>query len=133
MIAPSLRLSLRATLALVLVAHGCGDDAGPTAPEPEPIPQPTGGFGGSSFGDGRDASSPWAGREVGSSPTPVPADASTIDTPPPDPAQFNCPEVPTAWVYDFVDPHTGNQGTARELLTAAGFDVQSLPLDRDPT
>jgi hypothetical protein len=49
-----------------------------------------------------------------------------------DPSTFNCPEVPTAYVFDHADPFTGVQGAA-ELLARAGFTVQPLPLDQDPS
>jgi hypothetical protein len=55
------------------------------------------------------------------------ADAERVD-----PAIFNCPEVPTAYVFDHPDPWTGVMG-ASDLLTQAGFMVQPLPLDQDPT
>ena len=49
-----------------------------------------------------------------------------------DPSSFGCPEVPTAYVFDFADPFTGVEGAA-DLLQAAGFTVAPLPLDQDPT
>jgi 3',5'-cyclic AMP phosphodiesterase CpdA len=96
---------------------------------------PTGGFGGSSFGNGMDAGSPWAGREAGSDPFPgATADASSVSSDAlPDPSSFSCPEVPTAYVFEFLDPHTGSPGEGAQLLAQAGFNVQPLPLDRDPT
>jgi hypothetical protein len=48
-----------------------------------------------------------------------------------DAASFNCPEIPTAYVFDHVDPWTGVQGAAG-LLAQAGFTVETLPLDQDP-
>jgi 3',5'-cyclic AMP phosphodiesterase CpdA len=128
-------LSRRVGLVLLGIASAlgapCGDDDGLTGGESPP--PATGGLGGSGFGGARDGSgSPWAGREVGPEPMPG-GDAAAGTDAAPDPSQFNCPEVPTAWVFDFVDPHTGTQGQARELLAAAGFDVQTLPLDRNPT
>jgi hypothetical protein len=48
-----------------------------------------------------------------------------------DPAVFDCPEVPTAYLFDGPDGFTGVQGAAG-LLTQAGFTVQPLPLDADP-
>jgi len=44
-----------------------------------------------------------------------------------------CAEVPTAYVFDHLDPWTRMQGAAPDLLRAAGFDVHALPLDRSPT
>jgi hypothetical protein len=49
-----------------------------------------------------------------------------------DPSSFNCPEVPTAYVFDHLDPFTGVEGAA-DLLAAAGFQVQPLALDQNPT
>jgi hypothetical protein len=45
---------------------------------------------------------------------------------------FNCPAVPTAYFFDFADPFTGMLGT-QKALSAAGFNVQPLPLDQSPT
>ncbi len=45
---------------------------------------------------------------------------------------FNCPAVPTAYVFDYADPFTGLLGT-QKALTEAGFDVRPLPLDQSPT
>jgi hypothetical protein len=70
-------------------------------------------------------------------------DADTTTRPPPaggdagsgseraDPASFNCPDVPTAYVFDSPDGFTGVQGAAA-LLGQAGFNVQPLPLEQDP-
>jgi Calcineurin-like phosphoesterase len=49
-----------------------------------------------------------------------------------DPSIFNCPEVPTAYVFDHADPFTGVEGAA-ELLARAGFQVQPLPMTDTPT
>ncbi len=116
---------------ITLLAGSCGDDDGLPGPEP-PRPMPTGGFGGTV--GGHDGNSPWAGRDGGPGP-PAASDASAaaVDVPPPDPSSFNCPEVPTAWVLEYMDPHTNSPGEAAALLAQAGFDVQPLPLDRDPT
>jgi hypothetical protein len=92
-----------------------------------------GGAGGSGFGDaGLDGDSPWAHRDAS-----MPFDASNpIDGSgeggTPDAAQFNCPETPTAYLLEHADSFTGVTGDASVLLAAAGFDVQPLPLDRDP-
>ncbi len=40
--------------------------------------------------------------------------------------------MPTAYVLEYADPYTGVVGDATALLTAAGFNVQPLPLDQDP-
>jgi hypothetical protein len=45
---------------------------------------------------------------------------------------FNCPAVPTAYFFDYADPFTGMLGT-QKALSAAGFNVQPLPLDQSPT
>jgi 3',5'-cyclic AMP phosphodiesterase CpdA len=50
----------------------------------------------------------------------------------PDSAAFNCPLVPTVYLMQYADPYTGVAGDASQLLAAAGFDVEPLPLDRDP-
>lgn len=47
------------------------------------------------------------------------------------PPNLVCADAPTAYLFDHVDPWTGVQGAA-ELLRAAGFDVQPLPLETDP-
>ncbi len=130
--APSLPfpVSCRIGLLLLLAASAtCGDDDG--LPGPDPFP-PTGGVGGSGYPGTGDGQSPWAGRDGGPAPGVGDAAPGTGDAPLPDPAQFNCPEVPTAWVFDFLDPHTGELGNASELLVQAGFEVKPLPLDRDP-
>jgi hypothetical protein len=49
-----------------------------------------------------------------------------------DPATFDCPEVPTAYLFDRPDPFTGVMG-ASALLAQAGFEVKALPLDQDPS
>lgn len=49
------------------------------------------------------------------------------------PIPHNCPEVPTAYVFDHLNPWTQGQGGTSELLKTAGFDVQQLPLDRSPS
>jgi 3',5'-cyclic AMP phosphodiesterase CpdA len=77
-----------------------------------------------------DANSPWAGRDVA---PPYAADGAAVEeTEPVDGASFNCPEQPTAYVFERSDPYTGTVGDATALLTAAGFAVQPLPLDVDP-
>jgi len=45
---------------------------------------------------------------------------------------FNCPAVPNAYFFDYADPFTGMLGT-QKALSAAGFNVQPLPLDQSPT
>src|SRR5262245_48088211 len=92
-----------------------------------------GGAGGASgFPDaGFDSVSPWADRDGMPFETGGGMDASG-DGGKPDPSQFNCPEVPTAYVLEYADPFSGVIGEAASLLAAAGFDVQPLPLDRDP-
>ena len=112
----------------LLLAAGCHDDSG----SPDGVtfpPGPAGGGGGFGTG-GTSGMSPWAGRDGGSLDFAARADAT--DTPDVDPASFNCPEVPTAYLLSFADPYTMNEGSAAELLAQAGFDVQPLPLDRDP-
>ena len=116
---------------VLMAALGCADDAGPRPGDPA-WQGPTGGFGGSTFGPGSDGNSPWAGREAGADRSDAAADAGAADATPPDPSQFNCPEIPTAYLFEFADPHTGSPGAASELLAQAGFQVQPLPLDRDP-
>lgn len=76
--------------------------------------------------------SPWADRDVGEfgdagGGVTDGASDSTVDA-----AQFNCPDVPTAYVLEYADPHTMTLGNATQLLTAAGFKVEPLPIDRDP-
>jgi hypothetical protein len=116
-----------------MLSAGCGDDDGTPGPAPPPV-MPTGGFdGGSSFGSGADGNSPWAGREAGAPPLPADAASAALDSLPPDPSSFRCPEAPTAHVFEFLDPHTASAGEAAQLLAEAGFVVQPLPLDRDPT
>src|SRR5262249_36969178 len=86
----------------------------------------------SGYGNGAaDGQSPWANREGGPGFDTGPAvedDGGAT----PDPSMFNCPDVPTAYVLEYTDPYTGVEGEAPALLAAAGFDVQPLPLDRDP-
>jgi 3',5'-cyclic AMP phosphodiesterase CpdA len=124
----------RACQTLVLAANfaalSCGDDAGTPPPgEPPSIPpQPTGGFGGQSFGRAGDGNAPWAGREAGSDPWSPGPDAAAADS-----APASCPETPTAYLFEFQDPYTGSPGMAGELLAQAGFEVKPLPFDRDPT
>jgi hypothetical protein len=107
---------------------GCSDDV-PAANGP-------GGLGGSGFQTGDASMSPWAGRDA-NDPNGPPGDGlggttGADDGGLPDPAQFNCPDVPTAYVMEYADPYTGVVGDATALLTAAGFNVLPLPLDRDP-
>jgi hypothetical protein len=115
----------RVGLVLFLAASSCGDDDGLPGGEPPGV------LDGSSFGTPTDGNSPWAGREAGG-PFSVPDASTAPDAPPPDPSQFDCPAVPTAYLFDFVDPHTGTQGEASALLAQAGFEVQPLPPDRNP-
>ena len=49
-----------------------------------------------------------------------------------DPAIYNCPEIPTAYVFDLRDEFTLAESQAAQLLSAAGFEVKPLPLDADP-
>jgi len=92
-----------------------------------------GGHGEAGFGQGGfSGNSPWAGRDAtfagdAASGGDAPGDAAAVDA-----AIFNCPEVPTAYVFERSDPYTTVVGDATQLLTAAGFTVQPLPLDRDP-
>ena len=125
------RRSGAVALGLLLAAAGCQDDLGSPAGVTNPLPGPAGGGGGFATG-GTSGTSPWAGRDGASLDAPLRADASG-DTPDVDPASFNCPEVPTAYLMSFADPYTMNEGSAAQLLAQAGFDVQPLPLDRNPT
>jgi hypothetical protein len=111
------------SLALLLIAPGCGGDAG-EAPSTESSPpiQTASGYGGPTFGQPTDGNSPWAGGEGES-------DAAG----PPDSAPPACSEIPTAYVFEYQDPYTGSSGMAGQLLVEAGFQVEPLPLDRDPT
>jgi hypothetical protein len=79
------------------------------------------------------------GAEVDSSPgdeteagTSNPGTGGMTEPGGPGPPVFDCPEVPTAYLFDKPDPFTGVQGAAG-LLAAAGFDVQPLPLEMDPS
>ena len=87
------------------------------------------GFGGAGGSSGQ---SPWAGMDAGPVP-PSRTDAGASGLPDVDPATFNCPEVPTAYLLAHADPYTGSEGSAAQLLTQAGFVVQPLPLDRNPS
>jgi hypothetical protein len=118
-------LALLAALAAAAPA-ACGDDKG--------IRQMPG-MDGSGFGDGGSGGqSPWANRDgaLDDGQAGGTGGGITADAAPTDPAVFNCPEVPTAYVLDYLDPFTGVAGDAAQLLTTAGFAVASLPLDRDP-
>jgi len=92
------------------------------------------GRGDAGFGQGGfSGNSPWAGRDASfgfdaASGGDVAGDAAAVDA-----AVFNCPDVPTAYVFERSDPYTTVVGDATPLLTAAGFIVQPLPLDRDPS
>ena len=115
------------TLLLVsigLAGPGCADDAGEASGGVPPFPS----------GGGRtDGGSPLGGRDATLHDATRARDAAGIgDMTPPDPSTFNCPEMPTAWVFDFVDPHTQQASVGPQLLAGAGFAVQPLPLDRDP-
>jgi 3',5'-cyclic AMP phosphodiesterase CpdA len=118
-------------LGLLLVAAGCQDDAGDPAGVTNP-PGPGGGEGGFGGSMGGTGVSPWAGRDGASLDFPARADGGQDDSPDADPASFNCPEAPTAYLLSFADPFTMNEGSATELLAQAGFNVQPLPLDRNP-
>ncbi len=107
---------------------GCDDMPPTTTGEP--------GLGGSGFSSDDAGNSPWAMRDSASALDSVTSgsggsgggdDAGRADA-----AIYNCPEVPTAYVMEYADPYTGVIGDARQQLAAAGFDVQTLPLDRDP-
>ena len=113
-----------AAACLVAALAGCGED-GPTSID---------GQGGSGYQPGDSGTSPWANRDAAGvlDSDPGGGQGGTGDGGRPDPAQFNCPEIPTAYVMEYADPYTGVVGDARQLLAAAGFDVQTLPLDRDP-
>jgi 3',5'-cyclic AMP phosphodiesterase CpdA len=129
-----LSLPLRALvplgLSLILAAAGCQDDAGDPAGATVPPPGGSGGgFGGTG---GTSGMSPWAGRDAATFDFATRTDGGQDDTPDADPASFNCPEVPTAYLLAFADPFTMNEGSAADLLARAGFDVQPLPLDRNP-
>jgi 3',5'-cyclic AMP phosphodiesterase CpdA len=126
--APSPRLSLALLAAAATALAACSDDSGD--------PPPPGGASGfdSNYG-GVGGNSPFAGREGGSPPERPGADGAVSDHPASvdvDPSIFGCPEVPTAYVLEFQDPHTNSPGEGAALLAQAGFDVQPLPLDRDP-
>lgn len=122
------RLALPALLTAASLSPACDADSATS-------PLGGGGAGGLPFG----GNSPWAMRDAawpydaegggdGSSSGAGPAS----DAGKPDPSIFNCPEVPTAYVLEHADPYTMVVGEATQLLAAAGFDVQPLPLDRDP-
>ncbi|HET6150347.1 MAG TPA: metallophosphoesterase, partial [Polyangia bacterium] len=116
-------LSAAACLAGALA--GCGDDV--------PASVAPGGLGGSGYQENDSGTSPWAHRDGSAALDANPGvGGHDDDAGRPDAAQFNCPEVPTAYVMEYADPYTGVVGDARQLLAAAGFDVQTLPLDRDP-
>jgi hypothetical protein len=107
-------------LALALAGLGACNDP------PDVLAPGDGGFGVGGFS----GNSPWAGRDGGGSFS----DAGSIGgfDGGVDAAIFNCPEIPTAYVFERVDPYTNALGDASQLLAAAGFDVKPLPLDRDP-
>jgi hypothetical protein len=100
-------------LAVLSLWVGCGDDDGDPPGPPVVVPGSGGTGGGQMDGD--------AGGTVDGE-----------DSPDADPAIYNCPETPTAYVIDGVDPFTQLPGQASELLAAAGFEVKPLPLDQDP-
>jgi 3',5'-cyclic AMP phosphodiesterase CpdA len=122
-------VALALGVCLAGAAAGCNDDG------PSVVVAP-GGLGGSGYQPGDSGTSPWANRDAAGSldtgPGGQAGQGGAADGGRPDPAQFNCPEVPTAYVMEYADPYTGVVGNARDLLAAAGFDVQTLPLDRDP-
>ena len=95
------------------------------------MPSPGGSGGGFGGTGGTSGMSPWAGRDAATFDFAARADSGD-DSPDADPASFNCPEVPTAYLLSFADPFTMNEGSAADLLARAGFDVQPLPLDRNP-
>ncbi len=72
------------------------------------------------------------GSPPGADPGPGDPDAGDEGGPRADPASFDCPDVPTAYLFDHPDPWTGVQG-ASALLSQAGFTVQPLPLGDDPS
>jgi 3',5'-cyclic AMP phosphodiesterase CpdA len=112
----SLPFVLACCLAPALVA--CGDDVGDPTGSPHLI-----------FGGGG------ASGTGGAGPGPVDAEAEDGLDPGPsdaDPAIYNCPEIPTAYVLEGLDDFTLAQGQGAQLLAAAGFDVKPLPLDGDP-
>jgi Calcineurin-like phosphoesterase len=93
----------------------CGDDDGDRLGGPQPSPVP---------GTGGTASPP--------APAPRPPSDAGVDADDAQAAIFECPETPTAYVFDHLDPWTMSVGGAADLLARAGFNVQPLPLDRDP-
>ncbi|MBC8133583.1 MAG: hypothetical protein H7X95_11430, partial [Deltaproteobacteria bacterium] len=115
-----------ASLALgVLCATALGCDDG--------LPLGNEGTGGRLGTGGNGGDSPWAHKDAapfgdGSGA----GNADAFDDTNVDAAQFNCPEVPTAYVLEYADPFSMTLGTASLLLSTAGFKVEPLPLDRDP-
>jgi hypothetical protein len=87
-----------------------------------------GGFGQGGFS----GNSPWAGRDATTGSDAASGGDAASDAAAVDAATFNCPEVPTAYVFERSDPYTTVVGDATQLLTVAGFIVEPLPLDRDP-
>jgi len=112
------------TLLLLLSCAGACD--GP--PDTVASGNSDGGFGQGGFS----GNSPWAGRDGGFGFDVGGGGDASSDLGAVDAAIFNCPETPTAYVFERSDPYTNVVGDATQLLTAAGFDVQPLPLDRDP-
>jgi 3',5'-cyclic AMP phosphodiesterase CpdA len=112
----------------------CSDDRGdPAMMNPGDLTD------GSNFGD-RDGrgNSPFADREVGAQSDFPHRDgaadvAAATDAGMVDPSTFNCPEIPTAYLFETVDPYTNMPGEGAALLSQAGFKVEPLPLDRNPT
>src|SRR5262245_11596928 len=67
-----------------------------------------GGFGQGGFS----GNSPWAGRDGSFGIDAGGGTGATSDAAPVDAAIFNCPEVPTAYVFERTDPYTGALGDA---------------------
>ncbi len=112
--------------ALVFTLVACKDDEGDTAGAPV-------GAGGGSGAAGAGAGAPIGGRDAamsaqGGAPG-APAGDAGGDV---EPSSYDCPETPTAYVFDHKDPYTNAEGGAAALLMAAGFKVEPLPLDKDP-
>jgi hypothetical protein len=116
---------LAVTAVAALGAAACGDSKLPAEPGIDT---------GVSSPGAPDGDSPWAGRDLGG-PGPAP-DGGELpgddDGGGADAAAFNCPAVLTAYVLELADPYTNAVGDATRLLSAAGFHVEPLPLDRDP-
>lgn len=134
---PAGRLLARGALAGILVAAvGCSSDITPFFEDASA---------GVDVGAPPDGVSPWADRGLGVAGSGGAAGADGIpsgggmggegaplDAAASDGASFSCPDVPTAYVLEIADPYSGVVGDATALLTAAGFNVEPLPLDRDP-